>query len=201
MASTAGEVLPTLGMRLDAILSGIDQLPSSQLYAVIVAATVGLCVVLLGTGNSNALELQQRKQDMMNASTACDNDTLLKKPTNNTNNSGGNHKQPKWHIFKWINYLAVGAFLWSVYTFCSNASQYLHHESQGVLVQFLVGWSVFLLYFFGFFGISLIHEDLNPNENETMTNNNNNNNNSMTRYVNSKTFFPFHSIIPTFKCV
>jgi len=194
-STTAGEALPTLGMRLDSMLSGIDQLPSSQLYAVIVAATVGLCMVLLGTGNSNALELQQRKQDMMNAaaSTAA-SDNLLKKPANNSGGGNSNHKQPKWHIFKYINYLAVGAFLWSVYLFCSNASQYLHHESQGVLVQFLVGWSVFLLYFFGFFGISLIHEDLNPNdENETITNNNNN----ITRYVNRKIFFSFmiHSFI------
>jgi len=162
MAST--EAMPTLGMRLDAIISHIDRLPSSQLYGVIVAATIGLCVVLLGTGNSN-LELQQQQrqhqQKMMNADD-------LKKPTNNRiANVGG--KQPKWHIFKWINYLAVGAFLWSVYTFCSNASQYLHHESQGVLVQFLVGWSVFLLYFFGFFGISLIHEDIPKEEDETTT--------------------------------
>jgi hypothetical protein len=202
MASTAGEALPTLGMRLDAVLSGIDQLPSSQLYGVIVAATVGLCVVLLGTGNSNALELQQRKQDMMNANANASTSDVdeLKKPTNNANVSG--HKQPKWHIFKWINYLAVGAFLWSVYTFCSNASQYLHHESQGVLVQFLVGWSVFLLYFFGFFGISLIHEDLaNPNENENETTATNNiNNNNISRYV-VIVKHSFFSFIPTFKWV
>ena len=151
----------TLGMQLDDMIAQIDQLPSTQLYGLIVAATVGLCVVLLGTGNSN-LELQQHRQKQQQQQ----NDDL-KKPAKMAASpavvDGG--KQPKWHIFKWINYIAVGAFLLSVCTFCSNASQYLHHESQGVLVQFLVGWSAFLLYFFGFFGVSLIHEDL-PREDE-----------------------------------
>jgi hypothetical protein len=139
--------MPTIGMRLDAILGDIDHLSSTQLYGIIVAATVGLCVVLLGTGSSNLdLEQQQPKDD------------LIKKRA-----AAPKGRQPRWHIFKWVNYLAVVAFLWSVCTFCLNVSHYLHHESQGVLVQFLVGWSVFLLYFFGFFGVSLIHEDL-PDE-------------------------------------
>lgn len=131
------------------MIDQIDNLSSTQLYGIIVAATVGLCVVLLGTGNSN-LDLQQN--------TAAKDD-LVKKPAA----ASAPGRQPRWHIFKWVNYLAVAAFLWSVCTFCLNASHYLHHESQGVLVQFLVGWSVFLLYFFGFFGVSLIHEDI-PND-------------------------------------
>jgi hypothetical protein len=145
----AMRAIPTIGMRLDAMLALIDNLSSTQLYGIIVAATVGLCVVLLGTGNSN-LDLQQQQQQP--------NDVLIKKRA-----AVSKGRQPRWHIFKWVNYLAVVAFLWSVGTFCLNVSHYLHHESQGVLVQFLIGWSMFLLYFFGFFGVSLIHEDL-PDE-------------------------------------
>jgi hypothetical protein len=137
--------MPTIGMRLDAMISQVDNLSSTQLYGIIVAATVGLCVVLLGTGNHSNLDLHNQ-------------DDLVKQPIKHVTPSMG--RQPRWHIFKWVNYLAVAAFLWSVCTFCLNASQYLHHESQGVLVQFLVGWSVFLLYFFGFFGVSFIHEDI-----------------------------------------
>jgi len=152
MAATFDTMPTTLGMKLDAMIAEIDNLSSTQLYGVIVAATVVLCVVLLGTGHSN-LDLQHSNN----------NDPLLKKQPAVA--PSGNIKQPRWHIFKWINYLAVAAFLWSVCTFCLNASQYLHHEeSQGVLVKFLLGWSVFLLYFFGFFGVSLIHEDIPKEE-------------------------------------
>ena len=147
--AAAPATMPTIGMRLDAMIDQVDNLSSTQLYGIIVAATVGLCVVLLGTGHHHSnLDLHNAKDDLG-----------LKKPivTTATTSTG---RQPRWHIFKWVNYLAVAAFLWSVCTFCLNASQYLHHESQGVLVQFLVGWSVFLLYFFGFFGVSFIHEDI-----------------------------------------
>jgi hypothetical protein len=145
------DTMPTLGMRLDAMIAQMDNLSSTQLYGIIVAATVCLCVVLLGTGHSSNLDLQHNNND----SNKYD---LLKKPTVSKG------RQPRWHIFKWINYLAVAAFLWSVCTFCLNASQYLHHESQGVLVQFLLGWSVFLMYFFGFFGVSFIHDDISKED-------------------------------------
>ena len=159
--------VPTLSEQFEAVIARIDQLSSTQLYAVIVSVTVGLCVVLLGTGNSN-LELQQKQHEQRQQQQQIAID--LKKPqTFTANNTCVGGKQPKWHIFKWINCLAVAAFIWSVFTFCSNASQYLHHESQGVLVQFLVGWSFFLLYFFGFFGVSLIHEDIPKEEGETTT--------------------------------
>lgn len=150
----------TLGMRLDAMIAQVDRLSSTQLYGVIVLATVGICVVLLGTGGSN-LDLhqqQQTQQQQKQHQRTADGDGPTKPAPPTTADDGV--RQPRWHIFKWVNYLAVAAFLWSVCTFCLNASKYLHHESQGVLVRFLVGWSVFLLYFFGFFGVSLIHEDI-----------------------------------------
>uniref|UniRef100_A0A7S4ALR6 3-hydroxy-3-methylglutaryl coenzyme A reductase n=1 Tax=Pseudo-nitzschia australis TaxID=44445 RepID=A0A7S4ALR6_9STRA len=185
MAQTM-ETMPTIGMRLDAMVAQVDKVPSTQLYGLIVAATVGLCVVLLGTGNSN-LEIQLEQN--------CNND--LRKPKMVTVDAG---KQPKWHIFKWINFVAVAAFLCSVFTFCSNASQYLHDESQGVLVQFLVGWSVFLMYFFGFFGVSFIHEDIpreevdvipsKPQNKSLSTNNISHNKNKNNSISNKKSVHP-----------
>ena len=160
MASAAYQptTAPTLGMRLDAVLSQVDELSSTQLYGLIVAATVTLCVFLLGTGSNTDVELATAT-----TTTTSNDDDGLKKPSQT--NASSTTRQPRWHIFKWINYLASAAFLASVGMFCMNASQYLHHESQGVLVKFLVGWSVFLMYFFGFFGISLIHEDI-PQDNQ-----------------------------------
>jgi hypothetical protein len=155
----ASPTIITIGMRLDDLVhqvsqvgSHVDNLNSTQLYGLIVAATVGLCVVLLGTGNPAELEQQQPKPKS--------------KWNNNMTNLKTTGKQPRWHVFRWVNYLFVGAFLWSVATFLLNASQYLHHDSQGVLAQFLVGWSVFLCYFFGFFGISLVHQDIQENVQE-----------------------------------
>mmetsp|Transcript_1520 Transcript_1520/g.3958 ORF Transcript_1520/g.3958 Transcript_1520/m.3958 type:complete len:628 (+) Transcript_1520:436-2319(+) len=158
MAQTMG-TMATIGMRIDNVIAQFDQLPSTQLYGLIVAATVGLCVVLLGTGNSN-FELDHQRQKQLQQ-----NNDDLKKPKMAAMPSG---RQPRWHIFKWINFVTVGAFLCSVFIFCSNASRYLHHESQGVLVQFLVGWCVFLMYFFGFFGVSLIHDDIPREEEESL---------------------------------
>jgi hypothetical protein len=152
------ESLPTLGMRLDAMIDQIDNLSSTQLYGVIVAVTVGLCVVLLGTGSTHL--------DFPQPPTENDNANAITKPVPVVG-ATTKGRQPRWHIFKWVNYLAVAAFLWSVCTFCLNASQYL--DSQGVLVKFLIGWSVFLLYFFGFFGVSLIHEDIPKEEPTTPT--------------------------------
>ena len=162
MASAAYQptTAPTIGMKLDAVLSQVDELSSTQLYGLIVAATVTLCVFLLGTGSNTDVELATTNNKMNTT-----NDDGLKKPRNSASTSSAT-RQPRWHIFKWINYLASAAFLSSVGMFCMNASEYLHHESQGVLVQFLVGWSVFLMYFFGFFGISLIHEDIPKDDNE-----------------------------------
>lgn len=54
--------MPTIGMQLDATIAKIDQIPSTQLYGLIVAVTVGLCVVLLGTGDSDFEMEQQRKK-------------------------------------------------------------------------------------------------------------------------------------------
>lgn len=46
---------PTIGMRLDAMVSSFDHMSSFQMYSLIVATTLCLCLALLGTGNDKEL--------------------------------------------------------------------------------------------------------------------------------------------------
>lgn len=64
-------------------------------------------------------------------------------------------REPRWHVFKWVNIIATSLFFLSVVDFARNYSDYGTSESS----KHLMIWSVFLCYFFSFFGISLICED------------------------------------------
>jgi hypothetical protein len=134
----------------------MENLSSTQLYGLIVAATVGLCMVVLGTGPNEDWKTTETTPT-----------TTTKQQTTTTTSEG---KQPRWHIFKIINVFAMLGFVVSVAAFLLNASTYL--ESQTVLLRFLVGWSVFLCYFFGFFGISLVHQDIPKEESQSHNNTN-----------------------------
>lgn len=46
---------PTLGMRLDAMISSLDSMSSFHMYSLIVAVTLVWCLALLGTGNGKEL--------------------------------------------------------------------------------------------------------------------------------------------------
>jgi hypothetical protein len=129
----------TIGMRLDAFLSGLDSLPSTHLYALIVAVTVVISFSLLGSGGV---------QEEVCA-------TPISLPMQKKEPPSG--PQPKWFVLKWLNYFTVAAFLASVAHFTWNAQAYL--QDSGYLLRFLIGWSLFLCYFFGFFGISFVDID------------------------------------------
>lgn len=129
----------TIGMQLDALLERMDSLSSTQLYGIIVLATVGISFLLLGN-NSVSVD---------------DNALVLKEQTTTQRTCPTNDRpQPKWHILKWLNYAAIVGFVASVAKAAMHASGYLQDSFS--LVQYLVGWSLFLCYFFGFFGISFI---------------------------------------------
>mgnify|MGYP006866114999 FL=1 len=68
-----------------------------------------------------------------------------------------NEPQPKWFILELLNYAVAIGFLFSLGVFASNASAFVNDSSK--LIQFLIGWSVSLCYFFGFFGISFVDAD------------------------------------------
>ena len=128
----------TVGMKLDAFLSSLDSMPSTQQYGIIVAVTVVVSFSLLGSGGVQE-EVPAPTESM----------PKKKRPLSGP--------QPKWFVLKWLNYFAVGAFLVSVAHFLWNAQIYLQDSS--CLLRFLVGWSLFLCYFFGFFGISFVDTD------------------------------------------
>eukprot|EP00526_Cylindrotheca_closterium_P004866 CAMPEP_0113648764 /NCGR_PEP_ID=MMETSP0017_2-20120614/25888_1 /TAXON_ID=2856 /ORGANISM="Cylindrotheca closterium" /LENGTH=629 /DNA_ID=CAMNT_0000561049 /DNA_START=314 /DNA_END=2203 /DNA_ORIENTATION=+ /assembly_acc=CAM_ASM_000147 len=130
----------------------IDELSSTQLYTAIVGATVTLCVVLLGPaagGNENL------PNNMLGTTT-----------TSNDNNkkNAQQKQQPKWYLFKYINVGVFCMFVSSVAIFLWDASTYIHNGDR--MTQFLVGWSLCLCYFFGFFGVFFIHQDLLMNQNQ-----------------------------------
>lgn len=131
----------------------IDELSSTQLYTAIVGATVTLCIVLLGpaAGGNETLPNNMLKR------------TILSKDNANNSNSNNNSnnalkQQPKWYLFKYINVGVFCMFVSSVAVFLWDASTYIHNGDR--MTQFLLGWSLFLCYFFGFFGVFFIHQDL-----------------------------------------
>lgn len=134
----------TIGMKLDKLISKIDGLPPTQLYGLIVGATLMICFVVLGSGVNDDVDVlkapTKNKVKRTPVKTACSN----------------NIPQPKWHIFHWINYCIIGAFGGSVGYFWLNASDYI--DSSTLLLKFLIGWSICLCYFFGFFGVSFVHD-------------------------------------------
>lgn len=138
----AEESIVTIGMRLDAFLASLDGMSSTRLYGLIVAVTVVISFALLGVSKDDISSLPP----------------TASVPSTTTATTKDEKPQPKWFVFELLNYVFVGLFLGSIAMFGMNASNYLQNSSS--LLQFLVGWSLFLLYFFGFFGISFI----NPSE-------------------------------------
>jgi hypothetical protein len=145
-------------MQIDAWLDEIDRLSSTQLYAMIVAVTVVVSFVLLGTHNApDEVRTPPTSSSSSNSKTSSSSSSSPSKDKQlPTSTSSG--PEPRWHIFRWINWLAIIAFFVSVVEFGWNAQTYLHSTDGTVLFQFLVGWSVFLGYFFGFFGVSFVHD-------------------------------------------
>jgi hypothetical protein len=129
----------SLGMKLDALLQQVDSLSSTTLYAVIVGITVVVSFLLLGSGVQDVPPVHSVSPP------------ALKKPLNSQG------PQPKWFVLRWLNYAAMFGFAVSVLSFGMHAQTYMKDSS--AMVRFLVGWSLFLCYFFGFFGISFVDAD------------------------------------------
>ena len=134
-------------MRLDQFLEDIEAMPSTQLYAILLATSVAFSFLLLNCGSP---PLPARTSSAVTQPAYIEKQRLVKPRS-------PNEPQPKWFILKLLNYAAVFGFIISLAKFASNASTYLNDSS--TLFQFLAGWSVFLCYFFGFFGISFVDAD------------------------------------------
>ena len=135
----------TLGMRLDAFTAQLDSLSSTQLYGVTVLSSIIFCVLLLNTGRLSKIDLRTAPEPKQSSD--------VRKSLNRST-----EPQPKWYILNLLNLLAGLSFIVSVVAFLSDASTYMQ-DSLSVF-KFLVGWGVFLCYFFGFFGISFVDADL-----------------------------------------
>jgi hydroxymethylglutaryl-CoA reductase (NADPH) len=142
--------VPTVGERLDALIDTIDSLPSTHLYGAVVAVSVVFSFALLNWGgpSSHAATTDAPRKRRLSFE-------MRRSASSSSNNK--DEPQPKWHILRVLNYAAVGSFAASVVIFCRGASFYLNDPA--TLLQFLVGWSLFLCYFFGFFGISFVDPD------------------------------------------
>jgi 4-amino-4-deoxy-L-arabinose transferase-like glycosyltransferase len=144
MASAA-----TLGMRLDAAIDTLNSLSSTQLYTLIVGVTIVICVALLGSSPDTP-----EQQPHMPSS------ELAVKQQHRSNIANG--PEPQWHIFRYVNYIVIAVFVGSVADFFYNLSSYWNESD--LLIKFLFGWSVLLCYFFGFFGVSFVHDTINTDD-------------------------------------
>jgi hypothetical protein len=131
----------TLGMRIDAALASIDSLSSTTLYALVVGATIVIALGLLGSAKEGEMNVPPTRGGGGGSSNAAHSITSASGSSCSTN-------EPKWHIFRYMNMVILVLFLASIVEFYWNDSLYV----------FLLGWSVFLCYFFGFFGVTFVHD-------------------------------------------
>ena len=164
MAIPAAADAPTIGMQIDSFVARLETLSSggALVHAAVIAVSLAFSFYLLNTGggSSTALEMMDNANLTASKEGGGDADSLRKPKKSRRKN---NHREqedgpePRWHILKFINYVVVAGFLLSVLQFASNASTYLNDSTS--LLQFLSVWSLFVVYFVGFFGISFVDVD------------------------------------------
>mmetsp|Transcript_2373 Transcript_2373/g.3110 ORF Transcript_2373/g.3110 Transcript_2373/m.3110 type:complete len:639 (+) Transcript_2373:153-2069(+) len=133
----------TLGMRIDAVLQEIDSISPTVLYSVILVASILFSMILLNTGGGRSTEPPRLRDDVT-------------KPSRKIQRFS-DEPQPKWYILKFCNYAAVIGFAFSIFKFAIDATTYINDST--LLMKFTVCWSLFMCYFFGFFGISFVDAD------------------------------------------
>ena len=146
----------TWGMQLDAALSQLDSLSSPQLYGVIVLVTVLIATLLLG--NAPALDESAVRRHAKTTTTTTAK-TAVPTTTTNTNAVGG-APEPRWYIFRLVNYAMLVIFGISVVEFFTHANDIVYAKDPTMLLRVLLAWCLALIYFFGFFGVSIVHSDV-----------------------------------------
>jgi len=137
----------TIGMKIDAVIASLSEIPVTyQLFA-------GICIIF------SYMVLNSSSDVNVNTS-ATDTSSYAKAAaaaTNSVSKSDKEEPEPKWHILKILNIAAVIGFVTSVCYFAYDATTYINDSNS--LMKFLILWSTFLCYFFGFFGISFVDSD------------------------------------------
>jgi hypothetical protein len=146
------ENVPTI----DAVIAQLQTVSTTQVYATVIAVSLAFAFFLLNSGGgSSAFAIKtEESSDLLHKPKA---PMMRKHHHQQQEQPTASAPEPKWHILKITNYVTATGFLLSVLQFASNASTYLNDSTS--LLQFLSVWSVFLCYFFGFFGISFIELD------------------------------------------
>jgi hypothetical protein len=162
----------------------MDSLSSLQLYAVIVGVTTVIAMALLEAGGPAPSETTATttlpSDSTKVASSAVSSSLNHHHATSNTpwtNKASVSSKnkikgaEPQWYIFKWVNLVAVTLFLAvMVHLFVIQPASHKGYHGAATLdesastwsplAQFLVAWSLFCCYCFGFFGVSLVHDSM-----------------------------------------
>lgn len=133
------------------LIQRIDSIPSTHLYFFAVATSIIFSFLLLNSGGSTMPPDVKLPSDLV-----C-KDQQQAARTGGTKSPKHTGPEPKWHILKILNYAAVTSFTASVMYFASDYSTFL--SDSVTLFKFLFGWSAFLVFFFGFFGISFVDTD------------------------------------------
>jgi len=159
---------PTVGQQLDAFLEGLQNLDSTHKYLVAFATCLAVSFVLLNSGQGRYLDVKGRdhqnaasqKKDLLEA-----NDMPQKADATGKKSVVSGGREPRWYIFKILNYVLATSFLASVVHFLLNSEEYImsndHIKTLGAV------WTLFVLYFWGFFGVSFVDTDEHLEEEES----------------------------------
>jgi hypothetical protein len=141
--------MATIGQHLDQFLQRFEEPTSTELYIAVVGLTILVSFFLLAQANETPWMEEPGKQ-------------LPPRTTAQQQQQRRRSREPQWHIFRYVNYVFIAVFLFSVVEFGWNAELYL--DDNHSLLKFMIGWSVSLCYFFGFFGVSLVHDTVETEE-------------------------------------
>lgn len=160
--------MTTIGQHLDQFLQRFDEPTSTELYTAVVGLTIIVSFFLLAQAKDETPWMEESSGQKPFPVTTTTTTRQQQLSGNVYTSQQHRSRQPQWHIFRYVNYLFVAVFLFSVVEFGWNAELYL--DDNHSLLKFMIGWSVSLCYFFGFFGVSLVHDTVEteePNEEAT----------------------------------
>lgn len=155
MASSMDNTV-TIGQKIDSAVAYVENLSDSGLYFVAFFFSVGFSYLVVNCGKGSRYPESQQLKSFD------DNEKELKSMQEKKNKKKS-YREPRWHIFKALNVFAGSTFLASVIHFIFNSEQYLTNTAEAhgnnKLMGLLALWSVYVLYFWGFFGVYFVDTD------------------------------------------
>jgi hypothetical protein len=147
--SAATNEAMTVGMRLDAFLDALstrmDAVTSTHVYLFTVAVMIIGSFLLLSTGQLD----QPETKNIAIARVEKVSVAPVKKASD----------KPAWYAYvRFMNFTLLACFLASLVAFFQRAS--IFNSETPILYKFLIGWSIYLGYFFSFSGVSLLYDSL-----------------------------------------